>query len=68
MFIYGSFDIDSILLSEKSLKENIAFVPGEVFYVDKKSKEARFNFTNESNENIEIGIKKLASIIAKTQN
>ena len=68
MFIYGSFDIDSMLLSEKSLKENIAFVPGEVFYVDKKSKEARFNFTNESNENIEIGIKKLASIIAKTQN
>ena len=67
MFIYGSFDIDSMLLSQYALEKNIAFVPGEVFYLNEESKEARFNFTNESNENIEIGIKKLASIIAKTQ-
>ena len=63
MFIYGSFKIDSMFLATKALKENIAFVPGEVFYIDKKSKEARFNFTNASYKDIEMGIKRLALII-----
>jgi len=68
MFIYGSFNSDSMKLAKKALKDNIAFVPAEVFYINKKSTEARFNFTNESYENIKLGIKKLANIIAKTQN
>jgi 2-aminoadipate transaminase len=68
MFIYGSFDIDSMKLAKEALKDNIAFVPAEVFYIDKKSKEARFNFTNATYKEIKIGIKKLADIVAKTQN
>lgn len=63
MFIYGSFDLDSMQLAKESLKNNIAFVPAEVFFIDKKSKEARFNFTNATYKEIKIGIKKLADII-----
>ncbi|KAB7884866.1 aminotransferase-like domain-containing protein [Poseidonibacter ostreae] len=65
MFIYGSFNEDSMLLAKEALKENIAFVPGEVFYIDEKSNEARFNFTNTSCKDIEKGIKTLASIVNK---
>jgi len=63
MFIYGSFKEDSMILAKKAIRENIAFVPGEVFYLNKKSNEARFNFTNASYKDIKIGINKLASII-----
>lgn len=63
MFIYGAFNEDSMLLAKRALKKNIAFVPGEVFYINEKSKEARFNFTNSSYKDIEKGIKKLSLII-----
>jgi len=63
MFIYGEFNIDSMHLAKLALKENIAFVPAEVFYINKTSKEARFNFTNSSYVEIERGIKKIASIL-----
>ena len=63
MFIYGSFDTDSMKLAKEALKYNIAFVPAEVFYINKKSKEARFNFTNAKKSDIKKGIKKLAWII-----
>lgn len=63
MFIYGKFDIDSMYLAKESLKKGVAFVPAEVFYLDKKTNEARFNFTNSSDEQIERGIKILASIV-----
>jgi len=63
MFIYGSFKIDSMLLAKEALKENIAFVPAEVFYLNEKSNEARFNFTNASYKEIKKGIKKLSYIV-----
>lgn len=63
MFIYGSFNEDSMDLAKRAIKENIAFVPGEVFYINEKSKEARFNFTNASYRDIEKGIKRLSLII-----
>jgi DNA-binding transcriptional MocR family regulator len=63
MFIYGYFNENSMNLAKRALKENIAFVPGEVFHLGGESKEARFNFTNPSYKEIEKGIKKLASII-----
>jgi len=65
MFIYGSFKVDSMLLAKEALKENVAFVPAEVFYLDEKSKEARFNFTNATYKEIKQGIKKLSYIINK---
>lgn len=65
MFIYGSFDMDSMLLAKEAIKENIAFVPAEVFYLNKKSNEARFNFTNASYKEIKKGIKKLSYVLDK---
>ncbi len=64
MFIYGKFQEDSFLLAKEVLKKNIAFVPAQVFFADnKKSKEARFNFTNSSKEEIERGIKEISNMI-----
>jgi 2-aminoadipate transaminase len=63
MFIYGSFQVDSMFLAKEAIKKNIAFVPGEVFYLNGKSNEARFNFTNASYKDIKKGIKKLSLII-----
>jgi DNA-binding transcriptional MocR family regulator len=64
MFIYGEFEEDSFILAKKVLKKNIAFVPARVFFHNNQnSKEARFNFTNSSNEKIEEGIKEIAKLL-----
>lgn len=64
MFIYGKFNEDSFTLAKEVLKKNIAFVPAQVFFHDnKKSKEARFNFTNSSKEEIEKGIKEISKML-----
>lgn len=64
MFIYGEFEEDSFVLAKNVLKKNIAFVPARVFFHDSQnSKEARFNFTNSSNEKIEEGIKEIAKLL-----
>ena len=64
MFIYGKFEKDSFPLAKKVLEENIAFVPASVFFHDNKnSNEARFNFTNSTKEEIEKGIKIIASFL-----
>lgn len=45
---------------------NVAFVPGEAFYVDKaRPNTLRLNFSNASAEQIEIGIKRLAQAIKR---
>ncbi len=49
-----------------ALKENVAFVPGDTFYVDGKGfNTMRLNYTNSSEEKIEKGIKILAGLIKK---
>ena len=59
MFIYGKFvDVDSSILLQKCLKNEVVFVPGKEFYfVDEPCGEIRFNFTNASNEEIVRGLK-----------
>lgn len=64
MFIYGKFEKDSFPLAKKVLEKNIAFVPASVFFHDNKnSNEARFNFTNSTKDEIEKGIKVIASFL-----
>ncbi|QKF82494.1 PLP-dependent aminotransferase family protein [Halarcobacter ebronensis] len=66
MFIYGSFEEDSFTLAKKALENDIAFVPAQVFFHDnRKSTEARFNFTNSTFEQIERGVKKLSELLNK---
>ncbi len=64
MFIYGKFKEDSFILAKRCLEKNIAFVPATVFFHDNKdSFEARFNFTNSSNEEIEKGIIEISKLL-----
>lgn len=65
MFIYGSFDCDTMPLAKECLKKGLAIVPAEVFYINKKSNEVRLNFTNSSLTEIEEGVKILASVLKK---
>lgn len=68
MFIYGEFEEDSFSLAQKALKENIAFVPAKVFFHNGQfSKEARFNFTNTSFEQIEKGIINISNLVNKNK-
>jgi len=52
----------SLKLFDKAIKKNIAFVPGNPFYVeqDKDVNTLRLNYTNADNETIVEGIKRLA--------
>jgi 2-aminoadipate transaminase len=57
----GSSSMD---LFDIAIKENVAFVPGQAFYVDGDGKNTmRLNFTNSDEESIEEGIKRLGRAI-----
>lgn len=56
--------ISSLDLFEHAIKVNVAFVPGNPFYVNGGGNNTlRLNFSNSDEEQIEIGIKRLANII-----
>lgn len=58
--------ISSLDLFEHAIKENVAFVPGNPFYVNGGGNNTlRLNFSNSDEEQIEIGIKRLAKIMEK---
>ena len=59
--------ISSLDLVDLAIKENVAFVPGNAFYVDRGgSNTLRLNFSNLDEEKIEEGMKRLAKIIRKS--
>ena len=56
------FNSRDVLL--KSQAEKVVFVPGDIFYVDKiEENSMRLNFSNSSEEEIEVGIARLGKII-----
>jgi len=62
MFFWIKFDekVDAMKLFDEAIKENVAFVPGSVFFKDHKpTPYARLNFTNATCKDIEIGMKRL---------
>ena len=62
MFFWIKFDekVDAMKLFDKAIKENVAFVPGSVFFKNHKpTPYARLNFTNATCKDIEIGMKRL---------
>lgn len=68
MFFWITFKkgVDTMKLFDYAIKEDVAFVPGSVFYKDGRiSNNARVNFTNASLEDIEKGIKSLKSAYLK---
>lgn len=59
--------ISSLDLVDLAIKENVAFVPGNAFYVDGGGNNTlRLNFSNSDEEEIEEGIKRLAKIMKKS--
>jgi len=60
--------LNSMELFKKSIKEKVAFVPGEVFYSSSKATNyMRLNYSNASPENILAGIRILSKIIAEEE-
>jgi 2-aminoadipate transaminase len=62
MFIWVNFKkcTDSMKLFDIAIKKGVAFVPGSVFFSDKRvSSFGRLNYTNSSLEQIREGVKKL---------
>jgi 2-aminoadipate transaminase len=61
--------LSSMDLFELAINENVAFVPGQAFYVDGSGNNAlRLNFSNSNEEQIEEGIKRLGSAINELMN
>jgi len=58
--------LSSLDLFEAGQRENVAFVPGNAFYVDGGGNNTlRLNFSNSNEEKIEEGIKRLAKVIKR---
>lgn len=58
--------ISALSLLDECAKANVAFVPGDPFYVDTENVNTmRLNYTNSTEEEIVTGIKRLASVIKK---
>jgi len=65
MFIYGKLpNIDTSVFIQECIKHEVIFVPGIEFYSDDSIKdEIRFNFTHTSEDEIKIGLEKIATIL-----
>lgn len=58
--------MDSSMLFDEAIRANIAFVPGETFYVNGGGKQSlRFNFSNCNKSQIEEGMKQLGCLLKK---
>lgn len=65
LFLWAEFPehINATALFEAAVKEKVAFVPGESFFVEGgHTNTARFNFSNASEENIREGFRRLAKV------
>ena len=61
--------LSSMDLFELAINENVAFVPGQAFYVDGSGMNSlRLNFSNSNDEQIEEGIKRLGNAINELMN
>ncbi len=68
MFIWLTLreDMDAMKLFKAAIEEDVAFVPGEPFFVDNKKKNTmRMNFSNVPEEKIVEGVKRLARAFEK---
>jgi 2-aminoadipate transaminase len=68
LFIWGEFTdgTDAVAKFPEAIARNVAYVPGNVFYAEGEAdnRTLRLNFSNESPERIEAGIKALGQVFA----
>jgi 2-aminoadipate transaminase len=61
-------NISTTQLLPAAIKEGVAYVPGKFFYSEKQDDSTmRLNFCNATEEKIEVGIKRLAKVIASVK-
>ena len=68
MFLWATLPegISSMVLFDKAIKENVAFVPGFPFYVDGGGQNTlRLNYSNVNETTIEEGIRRLANVLGQ---
>jgi len=68
MFIWAKFPeyVNTRKMFEKAVDEKVAYVVGDAFFVDDSGYNTmRLNFTHPSEENIKIGIERLANVLKK---
>ncbi|MEJ2746721.1 MAG: PLP-dependent aminotransferase family protein [Anaerolineae bacterium] len=66
LFLWVTFpeEIDAAVLLEKAIANDVAFVPGAAFNPDGGNRNSgRFNFSNATPEQIEIGIQRLGKVL-----
>jgi 2-aminoadipate transaminase len=66
LFIWGELPphIDAVKLLEIAVREKVAFIPGESFFVEGGGKNTlRLNFSNATEENIRVGFARLAKAL-----
>jgi 2-aminoadipate transaminase len=66
LFLWVTFpeDVDTAVLLEKAIENDVAFVPGFAFNPDGGNRNSgRFNFSNATPEQIEIGIQRLGKVL-----
>jgi 2-aminoadipate transaminase len=64
LFIWGKIKgLDLVATMPKAIEQNVAYINGTVFHADGSGKDTlRLNFSNESEERIQEGIKKLGNL------
>ncbi len=66
LFVWGEFDadIDTRVYFKQAIEQNVAYIQGAVFYANEEDgkRTLRLNFSNESPERIENGIKALGGL------
>ncbi|NPV89239.1 MAG: PLP-dependent aminotransferase family protein [Firmicutes bacterium] len=68
MFLWATLPegVSSLELFDLAARENVAFVPGDPFYVNEKGTNTmRLNYTNSNETAIEEGIRRLANVIKR---
>ena len=68
MFLWVTLPVgmSAMKLFDTAIKEKVAFIPGDPFYVKERNVNAlRLNYTNASPETIKEGIKRLGKILEK---
>ncbi len=60
--------INTVEMLQETIKQNVAYVPGKPFFPDDKQgfNTMRLNFTHATDDNIEVGIEKLARVMDDT--
>jgi 2-aminoadipate transaminase len=66
IFVYLDEDVDTKEMLPEALSAGVAYVPGSAFYVDGSGRNTmRLNFSYPTEEEIRVGIERLAQVVKR---